>query len=192
MGLRRPRIAVMRQYVKALRGWIFTGHVTRIPSATDSLASVDPAFVGRYSAFRGRVGWMHLAIGVFCDELTVKQAALVILNVDPGDIGDYVDGWEPHKRPGGYTAVLSAMQHAIISERLRATVIKRDLGFLQSDASHPVARIDWHATRVLVDDLKDWHTERGARPSFFFPVRAASVEYLDPQHPNFSQKNWQR
>lgn len=34
-----------------------------------------------------------------CDELTVIQAALLVVGEDPSTSQHYVEGWEPEKRP---------------------------------------------------------------------------------------------
>lgn len=57
-----------------------------------------------------------------CDELSVIQAALLIVGRDPGNDAPYVEGWEHEHRPTGYEAAKSAIKNAIISGRLKAKV----------------------------------------------------------------------
>ncbi len=56
-----------------------------------------------------------------CDELSVVQAALLIVGVDPGEI-TYVMTWQEHERPEKFSAALAALSHAIPGGRLSATI----------------------------------------------------------------------
>jgi hypothetical protein len=124
----------------------------------------------------------------FCEELTVVQAALLIVGKDPSDIAHYLDGWKPEERPQGYNAVLSALQHSIISERLKAATTSLNLSYEHPDSQHPINSIDWHATLVRVEALKVWLASRGVQSGFFFPEGPVTAEYLDTENPNFAPK----
>lgn len=124
----------------------------------------------------------------FCDELTVVQAALLIVDQDPSGIAEYVQGWHPVDKPTGYAAVFSALQLSIIGERLEATTTFRSLDYQHPDVEHPINRVDWQATRVGVDDLKAWLEARGVQSGFFFPVGPVTAEYLDTKNESFAPK----
>ncbi len=119
----------------------------------------------------------------FCDELTIVQAALLMVGVDPAGNAEYISDWEPHQRPNGYTAVSSALRHAVSSGTLKATIVRQDApyGTISDDT-------DWVATRIAVSDLKEWVLKRGFKPDFFFPLGVETAEYLDRDNPQFSQK----
>lgn len=56
-------------------------------------------------------------------ELSVIQAACLIVGVDPGsEIGSHCEGWAPHEQPPGYVAVRSGLVFAILSGELPAKV----------------------------------------------------------------------
>jgi hypothetical protein len=58
-----------------------------------------------------------------CDELTVRQAALLIVGISPtGEIGANCDNWQIHERPVGYEAAKAALSYAILSGKLPATI----------------------------------------------------------------------
>ena len=124
----------------------------------------------------------------FCDELTVVQAALLIVSKDPSGIAEYIDAWSPDEKPSGYIAVLSALQHSVVGSRLNATRIFRNLHAEHPDADHPVNCLDWHSTRLDVDDLKVWLELRGVQSGFFFPGEPVTVEYLDVKSECFAPK----
>jgi hypothetical protein len=39
-----------------------------------------------------------------CDELSIVQAAFLIVGFDPSGENSYVENWDPHRRPIGYEA----------------------------------------------------------------------------------------
>lgn len=58
-----------------------------------------------------------------CDELTVIQAALLMVGVDPSsEDGAKCEGWQPHEQPKGYGPAKAAICHAILAGKLPATV----------------------------------------------------------------------
>jgi hypothetical protein len=124
----------------------------------------------------------------FCDELTVVQAALLIVDQDPTGIAEYVDGWNPEDRPKGYVAVLNALKLSIVGDRLRAKKAFRNLDYQYADVEHPIRSLDWPDTRVSIDDLREWLGVRGVQSSFFFPDGPVTAEYLDKKNENFAPK----
>jgi hypothetical protein len=115
-----------------------------------------------------------------CDELSVVQAALLIVGEDPSQCQDYLA--EPVKRPTGYDAAKAALINAIRGKRLAANVI--DLVNDHGNSHGP----DWHHTTIMVEDLRTWLKSRGIRKGFFFPTREADPDYLSVLHPNYSAK----
>ena len=59
-----------------------------------------------------------------CDELTVIQAALLIAGDDPSSAQEYVEQWEPAKRPLGYEAAKAAISHALRCGEIEGTWIR--------------------------------------------------------------------
>ena len=57
-----------------------------------------------------------------CDELSVVQAALLIIGEDPAKNQEWVEGWKPDNRPTGYDAARAALTHAILSGKLLARI----------------------------------------------------------------------
>jgi hypothetical protein len=139
-----------------------------------------------------------------CDELTVLQAALLIVDRDPSESQEWIQTWEPQNRPSGYDAAFAALKHAILAKRLPATIRRaatergwnedpgegEDVG-KDSRNVQIIYNIDpaWDRTTVVVDDLRAWLRTRGISTGFFFPESAYStIPYLDPQHPNYAAK----
>jgi len=149
-----------------------------------------------------------------CDELSVVNAALLILGVDPSNTGAWeIDCWNPRARPKGHDATEAALIGAITSGRLQAKV-KYDLEpryeaisvpehsfsklrFKQwrevkdsSNNSYLISPVpNWETTTVDVDDLKKWLRSKGVTSDFFFPTEShEGPTYLDPTHSRYAPK----
>jgi len=78
-----------------------------------------------------------------CDELTVIQAAALIVGIDPSDeTGANCDHWSVHQQPKGYAAAKSALMHAILGGRLKAEIRRTafEKGFVEDPGD------DWSMT----------------------------------------------
>jgi hypothetical protein len=115
-----------------------------------------------------------------CDELSVIQAALLIVGEDPSQFED-IDNQQLSNRPLGYDAAKAALINAINGKRLSATVIDAEDGFGNS-------RTDWHSTTVRVEDLRMWLKLRGFHSGFFFPAPKTGPDYLSNDDANYSAK----
>jgi len=113
-----------------------------------------------------------------CDELSVVQAALLIVGEDPSGTQDYIDQQQAENRPEGYTAAKAALVNAIRGKRLRANLVEYE------DFAEP----SWHLTTISVEDLRVWLRSRGINTGFFFPEPQADPDYLSQFHDNYSPK----
>ena len=116
-----------------------------------------------------------------CDEVSVIQAALLLLGVDPSDREYSVERKAPSLRPKGYDATRSALTNAITGKRLAATVHN-------CDDESGISRIDWNKTTISVEELCRWLRTRGVTSGFFFPVPERDPDYLSRLHQNYSPK----
>jgi hypothetical protein len=82
-----------------------------------------------------------------CDQLTVIQAALLLIGKDPTDLESTVRN--SRDRPIGFDAVFSALKNSIDAGRLPARLKESDYG------------TDWSSTTISLDDLTDWLRKRG-------------------------------
>lgn len=138
-----------------------------------------------------------------CDELSVVQAALLIVGGDPSNSAEDVLDWEPYKRPFGFNAAFAAVSHAVLAGHLKGTIRRDERTQDIFDRPRPdesIGRNDvgvsviykkepnWHRTTVAVDDLQAWLRRRGLKTGFFFPEKDDVADYLDPSNPNYSPK----
>jgi hypothetical protein len=117
-----------------------------------------------------------------CDELSVVQAALLIVGVDPSGRDEGIDNEGPARRPKGYNAAKAALVNAVNGKRLAATIVE------SVDRDGNSYGPDWHSTTIMVEDLRTWLRSRGINTGFFFPSPEAEPDYLSASHPNYSAK----
>jgi hypothetical protein len=117
-----------------------------------------------------------------CDELSVVQAALLIIGEDPSQFQDIVDKESPQNRPPGYDAVKAALTNAIRGKRLPGKI------FTTEDQYGNDLGADWNDSTVTVDDLRVWLSSRGIETGFFFPRHETNPDYLSKFHENYSPK----
>jgi hypothetical protein len=138
-----------------------------------------------------------------CDELSVIQAALLIVGVDPATSQDWILEWEAHRRPDGFDAAFAALKHAIMAGRLQATVRRRakEIGWTEDleiedkfsrdengDLFAYKTTPDWSLTTIALEDLRAWLSGRGIRTSFFFTDETELEAYLNPANEHYSPK----
>jgi len=117
-----------------------------------------------------------------CDDLSVVQAALLIVGEDPSGTQEYVDQNQAQNRPHGYDAAKTALINAIRGRRLAAKHVAVD------DMGRLIGEPDWHEITVSVEDLRSWLKSRGFTTGFFFPVAESGPDYLSQSHPNYAPK----
>ena len=115
-----------------------------------------------------------------CDELSVVQAALLIVGEDPAQFQQLIDSQEVQKRPTGYDAAKVALINAIRGNRLPGNIVHSE----DEDGRYD----DWHSSTMMVVDLRAWLMSRGIKTGFFFPTLEAEPDYLSKLHPNYSGK----
>ena len=138
-----------------------------------------------------------------CDEVSITQAALLIVGVDPATCQDNIANWTAENRPIGYDASLAALTHAILAGRLKATIRRGawERGWNEDPSEHEdVGRDhrglqiifktdpDWSLTTTTVDDLRIWLRGRGIKTGFFFPEDTDSADYLNPADLHYAPK----
>lgn len=134
----------------------------------------------------------------FSSELSVIQAALLIIGTDPADAEEYIETWRSCSRPEGYDATITALRNDILKGRLKATlrhgVDNTEPFYFEGQyiegESRPKEMPDWHRTTIAVDDLKLWLRSKGIKNCFFFNQSDAepNAPYLDKQHPQYAPK----
>lgn len=124
-----------------------------------------------------------------CDELSVIEAALLIVGKDPASECGMCEGWQVHERPTGYEAVKRAMWAALRAGRLKGTLIPKEDTDINGNFCGVIQNtIDVQISSVEVDSLTGWLESKGMRTGFFYKPQVGVPDHLNPQHPRYSQK----
>lgn len=127
-----------------------------------------------------------------CDELTVQQAVLLIVGIDPASEAAECEHWKPQERPRGYSPVKQALCAALRKEE----VTGKNIPIYECDINgNPLRDIDGttdvYASTVEVVSLVRWLRSRGMNTGFFFPQEdstSGEPDYLNPKHLRYAPK----
>lgn len=125
-----------------------------------------------------------------CDELSVIQAALLTVGVDPSSAeGSNCENWKPEERPKGYEAAKTAIANALRKGTVTGYLVQEyDFDYNGNRSGFVEGSIDIPASRVDVSSLKQMLAGRGVTTGFFFPAEPETADYLDQNHPRYSPK----
>jgi hypothetical protein len=123
-------------------------------------------------------------------ELTVRQAALLIVGVDPaGRFGSDCESMAVSLRPQGYEAAKQGVSAALRASSIKgAHVPLFDRDFNGNECGEILGTTDVERSSVDRDSLIDWLSIRGVRSGFFFPNASDVPEYLDSANPRYAPK----
>tara|TARA_R110002049_G_scaffold291383_2_gene475304 strand:- start:18017 stop:18685 length:669 start_codon:yes stop_codon:yes gene_type:complete len=114
-----------------------------------------------------------------CDELTVREAALLLMGIDPSDMDNNT---ETRSLPKPYMAISRAI---FIGLKGSLTGTQEILGELVNYTNGlPSDR----SSTVRVSSFKEWLGGKGVKTGFFFPDSFDEPDYLNPDHPCYSPK----
>jgi len=124
-----------------------------------------------------------------CDELTVVQAALLMLDRDPSGEDGNVESWKMPERPKGYEAAKTALTSALLRGDIKGTSkpiyefdrFGNECGVYENSTDPASSVLD-------VESLIAWLTRRGFHSGFFSRSEAQAPDYLDPNHPRYAPK----
>lgn len=121
-----------------------------------------------------------------CDELSIKEAALLIAGVSPA-MNDSVESWEVEQRPRGYEAARTALLNALRGKRIKGQIVENTTCDMNGN-EYPVEGSVSVWSRVDVESLREWLWSRGLRHGFFAPSGAEAPDYLDPRNSRYAPK----
>lgn len=126
-----------------------------------------------------------------CDELSIIQAALLIVGEDPGPSQEYVENWQGDHKPIGYEAAKTALISALRNEELDGQITLlpehdpndgRVIGYIKGT-------IDIKESTVSVESLCEFLAKRGYKEGFFSRLEKNSApDYVDPLNQHYAPK----
>ena len=130
-----------------------------------------------------------------CGELTVIQAALLTVGIDPTGTQELVEKWKPDERPPGYEAIRTAIKNALRDGAIEGTRVPRyEIDINGYPYEEIEGSVDVTASEVEVESLKAWFLRSDYRPVFFFPleedepVKEDEPDYLDSGNTRYAPK----
>jgi hypothetical protein len=124
-----------------------------------------------------------------CDELTISQAALLLIGEDPGRDAAHVESWQIEQRPQGYEAVKAALQAAVKRRAIKGAIKPEpDEGDTGKEVGEIPGNLDAHKTLLDVESLRIWLRSRGVTSGFFQGQQSDGPEFLNPKHPRYAPK----
>lgn len=124
-----------------------------------------------------------------CDELTVVQAALLVVGEFSPEAHAYVESWEAQNHPVGYGPAKSAIVTALKRGKIRGNIVPvydRDINGNIIDAI--ADSVDAKESTVETFSLTIWLEDRGFKKGFFFPSSSKAPDYLNPNNAHYAPK----
>lgn len=125
-----------------------------------------------------------------CEELTVKQAALLFAGCDPAsNEGTNCEEWKPHERPTGYEGAKQSISSALRKGRITGTHVELpEMDWNGNLVGYHPNTTDINASDVDRESLVQWLRSNGVTTGFFFPSGAGTPDYLDSKHPRYRKE----
>lgn len=123
------------------------------------------------------------------DELTVHEAACLIIGIDPEDTHElfkWEDDFNSHREdyirsPSGYVATKRALLSGLKTESIKGV-------YCVDGDMNGNSWLDISQCYVSVNSLTDWLSKKRFTSGFFFPDSKGEVDYLDKNHAHYSPK----
>ncbi|MEE7627048.1 hypothetical protein V3O24_12815 [Methylobacter sp. Wu8] len=142
-----------------------------------------------YSILNDRLKLESMDYWRLCDELTIVQAALLVVGEDPSTGNAYVENWDLHNRPTGYEAAKTAISNGLKKSAISGNLIPHyDLDINGNVCGEIPGTIDVALSTVDVESLRNWLSNRGFLRGFFFPIVRDNPDYLSLDHPRYAPK----
>jgi hypothetical protein len=125
-----------------------------------------------------------------CDEVTVMQAALLTINVNPErSEGVYCEDWKPEERPMGYEAAKTAIIAAVKRGKVEGTLVPIFDCDINGNMSFPIeGSINVKESMVDVESLRAYFEKKGLKSGFFATKTTGRPDYLNPTNSRYAPK----
>ena len=121
--------------------------------------------------------------------VSVVEATLLLLNIEPQSVSQYVESWDDDKKPEQYVAARNALVGAIREEQVSGDLLPQTYEkFPDGGTAVDYERIDYHTSSVYVLSLAHWLSERGFNNTIFARAGDEKSGFRNPEHPRYSAK----
>lgn len=122
-----------------------------------------------------------------CDELSVMQASLLYAGIDPSSKYANLECWKIDERPNGYEAAKNGILRALLRKVIEGSICP-ECDMDMNGNRYPIEGTASIESTVNVDSLKAWLKTRGIHTGFFFPEEGVKSDYLNKDHPRYSEQ----
>lgn len=119
-----------------------------------------------------------------CDEVSVVEAVLLILKVEPIEEYSSVESWISEERPSGY----EGLKRAIATALLRGDIKGRVMRLQGPEYRRNPYPVDVKGSVVFLDSLASWLREKGIDTGYLPDIVFQNSSYLNPTHPRYAPK----
>jgi hypothetical protein len=124
-----------------------------------------------------------------CDELSVFQAAVLLIGGDPSEVSPDIEDWNSQEKPSGYEAKVQAIISAIKAKVIIGELIPKKSYDIDTQRNEPIPNsTNIFESNLEVKSLKNWLISKGISTGFFFPSESEAPDYLNPDHPRYAPK----
>ena len=122
------------------------------------------------------------------DTVSIVEAALLILEIEPQGLSDIVENQNDESKPKGYLAARTALVSAIRSERLEGNILNVVYENPNGGIEEDYQNIDYQTSFVETLSLANWLALRGYPCSTFPPFNDKPTGFRNLKHPRYSKK----
>ena len=124
----------------------------------------------------------------WCEDLSILEAALLCVGIDPSsEIGSNCINCAPSERPKGFEAAKTAIFNAFSRNIIEGIVVPEQDTDINGNSYALSDTVSLHS-KVNVESLLKWLTNKSIKPKFFFPNTTDAPDFLDTNHPHYSSK----
>lgn len=122
------------------------------------------------------------------DSVTIVQAALLLLGIEPQSAENNVENCSPEDRPNGYNAARDAIASAIQGEVIQGQIEYHSSDDRMGNPDFDCRYIDFSRSAVKVLSLIVWLEERGFETAAFALPKDKPMGFRDSNHPRYAPK----
>ena len=125
-----------------------------------------------------------------CDELTVHQAAYLVVGIDPQiNTAALSRDLRNNKRPAGYGAAIHALASKLRDGTIKGKhVLKTQTDFDGNFDGYIDGSTDLDCSIVDTDSVRSWLKSKGYKTGFFIPDCDGEPDYMNPNDARYAPK----
>lgn len=127
-------------------------------------------------------------IWLLSDRVSIVEAALLIISIEPQGISQYIESWNDEQKPKGYLAARKALESAVHKKRIQGSINHLVYESPQGGYDTDHQTYDFHTSFVELQGVIIWLQSRGYRDGFLAVPDEKKSGFRDKDHPRYSAK----